>query len=299
MPDGTQLIRSDTNDVWMLGRTLVGNSGDLEAARKIQEQIQLLEVAGRGPVRQMTSLAEPVPDAEMFLNVVNEILGRSPTNLGQAQRAKQFSSVGIKPGDTAALLELPEQVRLNWVKKLPQMLKDLRRGSSSSIEVEAGWQASSSDVGNFGENDALRASVALSGLAGLPAEEAGYFRTYADADGERLEGRQSYEFRIPSKGVPADAFWSVTMYSEEPDGRRFLVENPISRYAISDRTPGLIYESDGSLLIYLQHTEPQGSRKTNWLPAPQGFFTLSFRAYLPRKEIREGKWSPPPLTITS
>ncbi len=41
---------------------------------------------------------------------------------------------------------------------------------------------------------------------------------------------------------------------DEPD--YYLVANPISRYSIGDRTPGLRVSDDGSVTIYLQHTSP-------------------------------------------
>jgi hypothetical protein len=48
----------------------------------------------------------------------------------------------------------------------------------------------------------------------------------------------THEYRLhfdPGRTPPANAFWSLTMY----DAHRYLVENPIHRYAIRDRTPGL------------------------------------------------------------
>jgi hypothetical protein len=42
------------------------------------------------------------------------------------------------------------------------------------------------------------------------------------------------------------------------DADRYLVENPIHRYTIRDRTPGLRYNPDGSLDIYISRTAPPG-----------------------------------------
>ena len=63
-----------------------------------------------------------------------------------------------------------------------------------------------------------------------------YFHANFDAQGEPLNGRHAYRWRVPPGGVPAEAFWSLTMYEAMPDGRYFLVDNPIQRYAIGDRT---------------------------------------------------------------
>ena len=36
--------------------------------------------------------------------------------------------------------------------------------------------------------------------------------------------------------------------------------------------------------------------RTNWLPAPDGQFSLYLRAYWPEQPILDGTWSPPPVT---
>ena len=83
------------------------------------------------------------------------------------------------------------------------------------------------------------------------------------------------------------------MYQVEADGRFFLVENPINRFSIGDRTRGLVTNADGSLDILIQRERPEGAMAANWLPAPAGAIRLSLRAYLPGKALRERKWRVP------
>jgi len=47
----------------------------------------------------------------------------------------------------------------------------------------------------------------------------------------------------------------------------YLIANPIDRYSIGDRTPGLRRDSDGSLTIVIQHEQPADT--SNWLPGPR------------------------------
>ena len=77
-------------------------------------------------------------------------------------------------------------------------------------------------------------------------------------------------------GLPAKAFWSVTIYDTSYDGTAsYLVGNPINRYLINSTTPGLVYAEDGSLMIMIQHEQPQGvAEQANWLPAPEESFYL-------------------------
>ena len=122
-----------------------------------------------------------------------------------------------------------------------------------------------------------------------------YFQGVADASGEPLTGARSYVWRVPRGGIPAKAFWSLTMYQAEPDGRFFFTDNPIRRYSIGDRTAGLLYNPDGGCDIYISHTAPEGEKVRNWLPAPPGPMRLSLRAYLPSEELLERRWRVPPV----
>lgn len=294
-PPGVQVIRSDTNDVWMLIRILVHGPNDLEAARAVQSRFTVEPTPGRGPVRDLVMAPLTASSPAHFLDVVNELLGRSPDTLGEARRAVRFHDAGIRPGKTGVWDSLPAEMREEWSARFPELLDKLSSEPDYLLPERNGWQGAPNDVGHFGENDALRAGVARWALAALPIEEATYFRTIKDSRGELLDGANAYQFKIPAEGMPVDAFWSLTIYREFDDGRFFLVDNPISRYAIGDRTPDLVRDGDGSFVIHVQSDVPDGIKAANWLPAPEGRFMLFFRAYLPRAEIRENRWSPPAL----
>ena len=107
----------------------------------------------------------------------------------------------------------------------------------------------------IGDRDAsylARALAARGGLWGNHGYEAAYTMTYTDADGDQLDGHRRYVLRL-EKDPPVDVFWSLTMY-DLPDF--YLVANPIDRYSIGDRTPGLRRDNDGSLTIVIQHEQP-------------------------------------------
>ena len=141
-------------------------------------------------------------------------------------------------------------------------------------------------VGAYGHDALLRAAVAASGWgANVPAEA-----VYAHSE---YDGTHRYLLHFPAGGLPpVDAFWSVTMYG--PD--RFFIANPINRYAIGDRTPGLQYGRDGSLDIYMQRDSPPG-HESNWLPAPAGPFSLTMRLYLPKRSVLAGRYEYPSVEI--
>ena len=159
-----------------------------------------------------------------------------------------------------------------------------------------GWSYPRSTLGDFNQDYAFRAAVALAGLAALPPAEAMYMNPMGDR-GRMFTGEGPYRLSFPAGQLPAvDAFWSLTMYEATPDGQFFLVENPIRRYSIGDRTPGLKTNADDSLDIWISRADPGGDRSANWLPAPaSGPFTLSFRAYLPRPEFLDGRYRLPAI----
>jgi hypothetical protein len=69
----------------------------------------------------------------------------------------------------------------------------------------------------------------------------------------------------------------------------------VNRYSIGDRTPGLKYNKDGSLDIYIQHDSPRPDNESNWLPAPAGDFSLNLRLYVPQDSVLNGEYQYPPV----
>jgi hypothetical protein len=75
-----------------------------------------------------------------------------------------------------------------------------------------------------------------------------------------------------------------------PDGRQFLAANPIDRYAVGDRTPGLQVDAAAGIELLLQHALPSGAADIqHWLPLPSGPFRLMLRAYLPQTALLRGQ----------
>jgi hypothetical protein len=117
----------------------------------------------------------------------------------------------------------------------------------------------------------------------------------ADADGNPPTGDHDYVVHFTVDGLPpVDAFWSVTMY----DAEGFQVANELNRFAIGDRDP-VTYNADGSLDLFLQHTNPGPERESNWLPAPLGPLGVTLRLYAPRNSVLTGSWVPPAVTVSS
>ena len=67
------------------------------------------------------------------------------------------------------------------------------------------------------------------------------------------------------------------------DDQMFFVANPINRYSMSLRTNPK-FESDGSLVIYIQNESPGADKEANWLPAPKGKFHADAASLLAGRE---------------
>jgi len=160
--------------------------------------------------------------------------------------------------------------------------------------LPSGWNQPPLIEGQFGSDYLARAQVALKYIGMLESREATYPIAWHDGRDRPLSGAHRYRLRFaPGALPPVDAFWSLTMYDA---GDYMLVDNPIDRYAIGDRTPGLRPDADGGLTLHLQHAPPpDAAAHANWLPAPAGDFYVCLRAYVPREELLDGRYTLPAL----
>ena len=93
-----------------------------------------------------------------------------------------------------------------------------------------------------------------------------------------------------SKGQipPVRGFWSLTLY----DQYHFFYPNPLNRNSLGTKNKNLKSNPDGSLTLYAGAKSP-GTEESNWLPAPNGMFSLYIRAYWAEQAILSGEWKPP------
>lgn len=283
-------IRAPGDHVWLFARCLADGSADLPQSHAMQAQITVHPPGGAVVYPQ-----QPRPtastDARNFIAVVNAALVHNPPPPAEAALLASWSDIGIRPSTTDEWEALEAPVRAAWTAHIAQAHANLRDASRKGRRDVQGWHASALEMGNFGTNYRLRASVALGGLGALEPAEAMYFVRFHDDDLQQLDGSQRYLLRLPPGGIPTDSFWSFSMYEPTADGQRFFTANPIDRYSIGNRTQGLRHHPDGSLDIALQRDAPTDPElRANWLPTPvNGAFQISLRAYLPTAALRAGE----------
>ena len=107
---------------------------------------------------------------------------------------------------------------------------------------------------------------------------------------------QSYEITFASgQEPPVNGFWSLTLYNEH----HFFHPNDIGRYSLGTKNKDLIRNADGSLTIYAGAKSPGTDKEANWLPAPDGAFSLYIRSYWGKEAILDGSWQPPKIVAAN
>jgi acetate---CoA ligase (ADP-forming) len=273
VPPDAHVIGAPGMDVWIIGRILVDdNPDDLQAVHRLQDRFEIRRLDGTAAVSRVDALMDGrsvmAPTADEYVRVVEAMMSRNPPN--RPIRGWPVKSSG-------------------FAETLPLVYAELRDDARAS-DVGGGWNIAVTVSTDFGDDMLTRARVARNWIGTLGIEEAMYVMAEIDADGRPLHGSHRYELRFPSGGEPeVDAFWSITMYRSQD---RLLVANPIDRYSIGDRTPGLHRGPDGSLCIAIQALAPESD--ANWLPAPDGEpFYLTLRLYQPRAAHQERRYCYP------
>ena len=286
-PAGTQLVRCPTALVWVLGRVLVDDDADVEAARGFQSGFT---IDGPAATESPTSVAQWQSGGDIALDFFANLaraLHDFPPPASQRGVFELLRGAHVELAPDGALGNLRpatlEGLRLAHVSGM-QMIEGASRAAS-----KAPWRFSTR-LGRYGDDMMLRAATAWKGLGALASDEAIYATTDYDEEGQMLDGDHLYRLHFEDGGqVPADAFWSITLYGND----RYLAPNVMGRYALGNRS-ALERNTDGSLTLHVSRQPPPGPQ-ANWLPAPRGPFYLILRLYHPQQGFINGSYRLPPM----
>ncbi|KAJ3253184.1 hypothetical protein HK103_000825 [Boothiomyces macroporosus] len=220
-----------------------------------------------------------------------------PSTVADTEYVQKFQNVIDQAQNNATYL-------LEIASRVPAIVQTISAGTRQiGTLFSTGWSATNSPVvGKFGDNYLARAAVAFVLYLGLAPSQAVYFQTTIDpSTGKAYNGSHNYEVTFVSNQLPpVEGFWSMTVYyGVGDDSYGYLVGNPIERFSIGDRTPGLIYNSDGSLTVTLSATRPNTTAgAANWLPVGANrTFEVFLRAYGPTAGIAD--FAPPQIKLIS
>jgi hypothetical protein len=305
LPAGTQRLDAPTPNVWIIGRTKTDGPSDYPAVHAIQDQLKITPLAqwGKaytpppGPVDATTDMKTPpktqvdTMSGEKFFAYAAEIMKTNPPHLTDQPIVARMKRLGLVAGQSFDPSKADANVRAALNQAPREGLTVMQQQVPTLARVANNWSLNTNTMGVYGNYYVKRAIVANMGLGANLPEDAIYPLNLGDKDGQPLDGKNAYTIHFAKGDLPpANAFWSITLY--DSDG--FQVANPLNRFAVSSWND-LVYNSDGSLDLFIQNADPGEGRRSNWLPAPKGAFNLTMRLYAPAYSALLGRWVPPAI----
>jgi hypothetical protein len=311
-PGGVPVIESPTELAAIVGRLAVDGEEDLPRVRALQPQFTLTALEGNGPLTGIPQPHADLPEHLRFwelLRLWSLAFPPAQPDVDYLHRYSEYGLTDVRNPYGVVARDLEEHLANAFAAGRNEVEELSKPDPSAAVN---GWlglphgfdynidflglgtiDAPEWKIADRLEGYTTRARSARNGLWGNHGYEAYYAEVFADAEGRPLDGAHAYELHL-AELPPADAFWSITMYST-PDF--LLVENPIARYSIGDRTPGIVAGADGSITIRMQHERPDDeSAVANWLPTPEGGFRPLLRVYQPRPAMLDGSYVMPAIT---
>jgi hypothetical protein len=228
-----------------------------------------------------------------YFAVLNRWLRENRVRDDEGALMAQFDQIGVGPERTFDAATLDAATRRGLETAIANGRALLRAASQTPLpDVRNGW-IFPLGLADYGHRYLMRASVVYGGYANRP-EESTYAALTVDGNGQLMSGTKRYRLHFtPATIPPAGAFWSLIAYDLKTMS---LIENPIRRYSIGDRTPGLARNADGSFDIFIQKDAP-ATGTANWLPVGEAPFMLIVRIYEPGPGVFDGSFKLPSIEV--
>jgi hypothetical protein len=276
-----------------LTRDGVGSLAEVQRSCRLQPLSDFLGTPAPPPAPPVQWPAwdeEAFTRSPRFFELVDFLLRFSPVLEEDRDARELLAAIGVDGTGEFSVASLDEAAAA-------QLQQGMDEGRERLAEAASRFSTSVGLFGNRAEMSGKyveRGLGAMKGIYGLPLADAWYGGWQVDSEGHPPVGRRGYTVTFGADELPrVRFFWSATMY-RLPE--RLLVANPIDRYSIGDRTPGVRYAADGSLTLTISHAEPADPEaRANWLPAPEGPFLVAVRGYGGDDAMRQGTFRLPPL----
>jgi hypothetical protein len=303
-----KVFQANSDYVFALGRVAVNGPADLAKGIALEAEFRIVplsEFAGTSapPAQPATLLPfDPRREAAVdFIGYFNFLLTLVKLYPGDEKHVARWSAIGIGAGTPFDASTLSAEQRSSIEAGINDAVTAITDKAKHLGNIKNNWTMTAGIFGDrdtIGEDYLLRAAAAQYAIYGNDLHEAFYPSTESDANGNPLDAaKHDYALTFSKAQLPpVNAFWSVTMYDMPA---QLLVANEANRYSVGNRTPGLVYGSDGSLTIPISAKKPSGPNAPNWLPAPNGPFTLTTRLYMPKPEALDPLYAPPPVEVVN
>ena len=302
VPSGINgVLRSPTNLAVVFPRIFKDDTAeDTEAIQPLLSQVMVYPLSqfdGKMKTKDWKSTPSfPAPPStggetkwvvpERFFDELPTVLKTIPPLPGEETLYMTFQSVLDAAEKEPRLKEVLERTAVDSEREL---IGPLFQFHNNGRAVGNGW-TSPPNGANWGCDYLSRAATARSNMYDNAPNETRYIYTDFDSSNQRLDGAHAYTVTFAAgQTPPVQGFWSLTLYNKE----HLFSANALSRYSLGTKSRSMKTNADGSLTLYVQNGSPGGDKESNWLPAPKDEFSLYIRAYWPKAEIMEGRWTPP------
>ncbi|OEQ41226.1 DUF1254 domain-containing protein [Listeria monocytogenes] len=298
-------IKFPTNIGIIIGRLACDGEADLPTVRELQEQLKITPLNEGKEVDGFPEYDRSLGKELAFFEQLRVYMAQFPPAERDLVKQESFAPIGLMEKGVSPYSNPSEELKNALIEGAKAGLANIKKATTNFKSVN-GWGLTqhlfdyNADFFEIGTKKSLdwviedreeayiiRAVSAITALWGNHGYEAVYLMTWTDTDGNALNGKNKYTLEL-NPIPPVDSFWSITMY-DLPE--YFLCENPINRYSIGDRTPGIQYNDDGGITIVVSKDEPTDPKeRANWLPAPDAEFRPMFRLYNPQQPLVDGSY---------
>jgi len=298
----TAVVRSSTELVFTVPRVFKGdNAEDTKAVQPVLNQIvsyPLSQFDGKMKTIEWSKVPHfPAPpgaagetkwvEPEKYYDQLPGVMKLVPPMPGEEALYgwinSVFAAAAKDPATKQALVE-------SFIAADKEIVGQLTQWKYNGRSAGNGWNSPVNNA-QWGSDYLNRTGTAKSNMYDNKPNETKYIYRDFDSQGQQLHGKNNYTVTF-AKGQepPVKGFWSITLYNEH----HLFAPNALKRYSLGTKSKSFLkYNADGSLTLYFGAKSPGKDKETNWVPAPEGTFSLYIRAYWAEKSILDGTWMPP------
>jgi hypothetical protein len=295
LPRGLRAKRAPGDSVWAVYRIHAHSQLDRPDAVRVAERLVIAVLRPEGmPRGSMTSVMEPPSSpclrqiAELapatFFHRLEAVLKHAPAAYHSVERPI-IEGLLAQLGRSRDPADWPQDFADAVSRGFADGMEAIRAAAAAAESERPGWRIRSGRLNEPSAPPLTAAARAFANLGAAVREDVLTLACEHDDTGSSLTGAHAYRIRFPRDALPpVNAFWRLAAH---PAGRPAAGE--LGSY--SNLTPN----PDGSCDILVQHWPPPIDMVGNWLPTPDGRFSLVMRLYGPRPGALGGAWRMSPV----
>jgi hypothetical protein len=316
IPQGYFAFKSRTYNVLLFFRTVMGKGAtapDPKQAVALAEQTRVYPLwASEKDVKPMEfpdgsgkRIHMMYPVDNTFWTKLKAFVDYEPVSAIDLELRGVLASIGIVKGQPFEPTEKQNELLQKAVETAPRMIlatRQLGRPDGRQLyykdrQYENVWAGATSEWLQSNYLDVNQRAgffqIAFSSAPAMVMHTLGagskYPTTSRDANGEFLNGSNTYRLRLPPN-APAALFWAVTLYNIT-DGT--MVETPQLMPSVNSLNEAVAKNADGSIDLWFGPSKPADAPDTNFIQTVNGRdFIATVRLYGTGVEFFDQTWKP-------